>query len=203
MFNLCHCAKIKLEDVKMNNLYLFDCFGVVVTDISAPWTNGRFDEEEKRYIFSHFFRNVDLGKMSQRQMFEEMSQRYGVSARSIWDEWESILQVKWDTIELIQKLRDNGGVVALLSNAAVEYIDYIFDKFDLKKYFDKLFVSAQYGFAKPDLDLYRICVSSFDAQFDNIYFTDDNPNNLVNLEQFGIQPILFTSASDLANKLKV
>ena len=140
----------------MKNLYLFDCFGVVVTDVSSLWMTGRFDEEEKRYVLNHFFRNVDTGKMSMTQMFEEMSQRYGVSAKSIWKVWEECLDVKRDTIELIQKLRDNGGRVALLSNAAVEYIDYIFAKFDLRKYFDKLFVSAQYGFAKPDLDFYRI-----------------------------------------------
>ena len=187
----------------MNNLYLFDCFGVVVSDVSTLWMNNRFDEEEKQYILKHFFRNVDTGKISNKQMFEEMSQRYGVSAKSIWEIWEGYLEVKWDTVELIQKLRNQGGVVALLSNAALEYIDYIFDKFQLRKYFDKIFVSSQYGVAKPDLEFYRICVNSFDTKFDNIYFTDDRASNLVNLEQFGIQPVLFTSACDLAKKLKV
>ena len=187
----------------MNNLYLFDCFGVVVTDVTTLWIDAHFDEDEKQYILKHFFRNVDTGKISKAQMFEEMAQRYGVSAESIWEEWESYLQVKWDTIELIQKLRNRGGVIALLSNAAVEYVDYIFNKFDLSKYFDKMFVSAQYGVAKPDLEFYSICINSFDGKFDNIYFVDDRPINLVNLEQFGIQPLLFTSVDELAKKLKV
>lgn len=200
------CLK-KSDKVKvmqnMKNLYLFDCFGVVVTDVSSLWMNGRFSAEEKQYICKHFFRNVDTGKISMREMFTEMSLRYGVTARSIWDIWEDVLKVKWDTIELIRKLKAGGGVVALLSNAAVEYVDYIFDKFDLRKYFDKLFISSRYGVAKPDEEFYRICVDSFDEQFDNIYFTDDNPANLQNIQQLGIQPLLFSSADELEKKLKV
>lgn len=187
----------------MNNLYLFDCFGVVVSDVSSLWMNNHFDEQEKNYIRKYFFREVDTGRLSQEEMFEQMSRRYSMPVRQIKEEWDKCLYVKWDTIELIQKLYDNGSTVALLSNASVEYIDYVFDKFELRKYFDKLFVSARYGYAKPDLDLYRICIGSFNQTFDNIYFTDDNPINLVNLEQFGISPILFTSADELAKKLKV
>ena len=185
----------------MNNLYLFDCFGVVVTDVSGVWMKQHFNDEEKHYIVNNIFRRVDTGKISQQEMFEELSERYGMPAETIWKDWEQVLNVKWDTIELIRQLREQGGTVALLSNASVEYIDYIFDKFDLRKYFDKLFVSARYGVAKPDAEFYQLCVNSFADKFDKIYFTDDNPVNLHNLEQFGITPILFTDACELAKKL--
>ena len=185
----------------MKNLYLFDCFGVVVTDVSGVWMKDRFNDEEKQYIVQKIFRSVDTGKISQQEMFNELSERYGISVETMWKDWEQVLKVKWDTIELICKLREQGGTVALLSNASVEYIDYIFDKFDLRKYFDKLFVSARYGVAKPDAEFYQLCVNDFADKFDKIYFTDDNPVNLRDLEQFGITPILFTDARKLAKKL--
>lgn len=188
---------------EMNNLYLFDCFGVVVTDVSGVWMDAHFDEQEKAYIRANFFRAVDTGAISQQQLYEQFAARYNMTVDQIVGEWERYLEVKWDTIRLIRRLHDAGGTVALLSNAAASYVHYIFDKFDLTKYFDKMFVSSLYGVAKPDADLYRICIDSFEQKFDNIYFTDDNPVNLVNLEQFGITPILFTTAAELATKLKI
>ena len=89
------------------------------------------------------------------------------------------------------------------SNAAVSYIDYLFDKYGIRKYFDRLFVSAAYGYAKPDKEFYKLCVDSFDEPFDVVYFTDDNPVNLADLQQFGITPVLFKNAQDFAEKIGV
>ena len=186
-----------------NNLYLFDCFGVVVSDVSTLWMNKHFDKQQQAEICKDLFRKVDTGKITQQQVYEQLATRCNMPVDALEREWDSCLSVNWDTIELINKLRSKGATVALLSNAAVEYIDYIFDKFDLRKYFNKLFVSSQYGYAKPDIELYRIGVNSFDRKFGTIYFTDDNPNNLVNLQQLGITPLLFTSASELAKKLQI
>lgn len=80
-------------------------------------------------------------------------------------------------------------------------MDYLFDRFDLHKYFDYKFVSSAYGTAKPDMEFYRLCLNSFAEQFDKVYFTDDNPSNLIGLEQFGITPVLFLNAQDFMQKV--
>ena len=184
-------------------MYLFDCFGVVVSDVSVLWAKDRFDGSELDYMRNFIYYEVDRGRISQQQVFEQLAARYGMSVQDVKDQWDKCLFVKWDTVELIQKIRRSGGTVALLSNAAVEYIDYIFDKYDLNKYFDKIFVSARYGVAKPEQQFYKLCLDSFHQHFDNVYFTDDNPANLVDLQQLGITAIQFTSASELENKLKL
>ena len=178
----------------MRKLFLFDCFGVVVSDVSTQWMDRYFDEEQKQYIRSEVFRKVDTAAISQDEVYEQLAARYKMNKQSIIDEWDQLIYAKQDTLEVISKLRKRGDVVALLSNASVEYIDYLFTKFDLYKYFDKIFVSAHYKFAKPDREFYRICLNSFTEKFEKIYFTDDNPNNLKNLEEMGITPILFTTA---------
>lgn len=186
----------------MKNLCIFDCFGVVVTDVSSLWMNRHFDNDEKQYILKNFFRKVDTAQITQEQMYRLMAERYHVSAREIWEEWEQLIGVKEETLQLIDRLRARGDSVVLLSNASVEYIDYLFEKFGLFGYFDKVFVSAHYGTAKPDEEFYRICLDSFNEKFDKIFFTDDNPANLVNLEKFGITPVLFTTASEVEKQLK-
>ena len=174
-------------------LFLFDCFGVVVEDVSTLWLNRHCNEEQKRYARRELFVKVDTAQISQDELFEELAKMSGMDKQALVDEWDSLVCAKQDTVELIKRIRRQGDVVALLSNASVEYIDYLFTKFDLYQYFDKIFVSARYKTAKPNRKFYQICLDSFTQKFDKIYFTDDNRDNLQNLEELGITPILFTS----------
>ena len=186
----------------MRKLFLFDCFGVVVSDVSSQWMDRHFDEAEKEYIRRELFRRVDTAQISQNELYAKLAERYGMTVQSIVDEWEELIYPKLDTVEIIKRIRERGDVVALLSNASVEYVDYLFTKFDLHKYFDKIFVSARYKFAKPDREFYQICLDGFTEKFEKIYFTDDNPTNLKNLETLGITPILFTTAEEFEKQTK-
>lgn len=185
------------------NLYIFDCFGVVISDVSTLFMNGRLNAEEQEYMRKHVFRSVDVGEITNEEMFDIISERYGMRREKVVKDWQSYECVLEETVELIRELKRNGQCVALLSNAWQGYIDYLFEKFELTDLFDKTFVSSNYGAAKPDEEFYRICVESFDEKFDKIYFTDDNPANLVELERFGITPILFISAKDFLKKVDI
>ena len=187
---------------EMRKLFLFDCFGVVVSDVSTLWLNKRCNEQQKEYARKVLFRKVDTGVMSQDELYGLLSDQCGMDKQSLVDEWESLVYVKQDTVEVIKRIRQQGDAVALLSNASVEYIDYLFAKFDLYQYFDKIFVSARYKTAKPDREFYQICLDNFSEKFDEIFFTDDNPVNLKNLEELGITPILFTSAEQFEKDIK-
>lgn len=177
------------------NLYIFDCFGVVVSDVSTLFMNNH-SEIDQEYMCKRVFRRVDTGELTNEQMYAHVAERYNLDLQSVIDEWRGYEYPLNDTLAVIREIRNLGHAVALLSNASQGYIDYLFTKFDLYKNFDKLFVSSNYRCAKPDKEFYEICVNSFDERFDKIYFTDDNPNNLIGLEQFGITPVLFTNAED-------
>ena len=185
----------------MRKLFLFDCFGVVVSDVSTQWMDLHCTEPQKEHIRKEIFRKVDTAAISCDEMYARLAEQVGVTKQEVIDEWDCLIYVKRDTVEIIDKLRKQGHAVALLSNASVEYVDYLFTKFDLYKHFDKIFVSAQYGYAKPDRELYQICLGSFTEQFEKIYFTDDNPVNLNGIEQMGITPVLFTSAAQFEKEI--
>lgn len=178
------------------NLYIFDCFGVVISNVSGLWMNKRLNAEQQEFMCKNVFRSIDTGKTSMEWMFDIICEKFGMQKETVKKEWADEEFVLTDTVDLIRKLRANGDTVALLSNASKEYVDYLFDRFDLNRYFDKIFVSSVYGCAKPDKVFYKICVKSFDEKFENIYFTDDTPGNLLDLEQFGIKPVLFKNAKD-------
>ncbi|MDE7454958.1 MAG: HAD hydrolase-like protein [Clostridia bacterium] len=185
------------------NLYIFDCFGVVISDVSTLFMDGKhLSTEEQNYARKNLFRPCDVGQLSMDEMFVLFAKRYNWDCQQIIEEWTSYEYPLTDTLKLIENLRAQGHCIALLSNASVNYVNYLFDKFDVHKLFDYEFVSSAYNCAKPDLEFYKLCVDSFDEKFDKIYFTDDNPNNLVNLQQFGIIPVLFTSADEVAKQLQ-
>lgn len=179
-------------------LFLFDCFGVVVADVSTLWMNKRLTADEQLYMRKNVFRKVDVGQMTMDGMFAAVSALYGLDEETVRHEWRECEDVHADTLHVITELRKQGHCVALLSNAAEDYVDYLFDKFDLHKYFDYKFVSSAYGTAKPDREFYELCLKHFCGQYKKIYFTDDNPANLSGLEQLGITPVLFTSTADFA-----
>ena len=147
------------------NLYIFDCFGVVISNVSGLWMNKRLNAEQQEFMCKNVFRSIDTGKTSMEWMFDIICEKFGMQKETVKKEWADEEFVLTDTVDLI-------------------------------RYFDKIFVSSVYGCAKPDKVFYEICVKSFDEKFENIYFTDDTPGNLLDLEQFGIKPVLFKNAKD-------
>ena len=186
----------------MRKLFLFDCFGVVLSEVSSLWLKRHCNEEQTVYARKAIFRELDMGHISPDEMYAQLATLANVSKQSVIDEWEQLASVFTDTVEVIKRIRARGDAVALLSNASVEWIDYLFTRFDLYQYFDKIFVSAHYGVAKPDREFYQICLDSFTEKFEKIYFTDDNPVNLQNLEEMGITPILFTTAAQFEKEIE-
>lgn len=184
-------------------LFLFDCFGVIFSEVSTLFLNNHLDAEKQLYMRQHVFRKLDLGLIDMEQMFVQLAEISQMNIDDVKREWTSHEKLFTDTIEVIKRIRAQGHCVALLSNAAVDYVDYLFDKHDLRKYFDRIFVSAAYGYAKPDKEFYKLCVDSFDEQFEVTYFTDDNPHNLEDIKQFGITPVLFKDAKDFAERIGV
>lgn len=183
------------------NLYMFDCFGVVLREVSNRCMKGRLNEDQQRYMREEVFRSVDLGEMEMEQIFNIVSDKFGVDRVQFRRDWKNSEEVQYDTVRLIDELRGQGHCVVLLSNASAEYVEELFTRFDLFRHFDKVFVSSAFHVAKPDPAFFKLCLNSFDEQFDRVYFTDDNALNLVNAESVGITPVLFTTAEEVKKQL--
>lgn len=184
----------------MANLYLFDCFGVVISDVSTLWMNKRFNAEQTEYARKEVFAKVDDGTMSFDAAMGILANMCGIEKHVVYREWDELTYVLGDTLSLLSELKKR-GTVALLSNAASGYLHGLFEEFGLNKYFHKLFVSAEMGCAKPHKEIYEQCLASFDEKFDQVYFVDDNPQNLEQPAKLGIKTLQFTTAEKLKKDL--
>ena len=82
-----------------------------------------------------------------------------------------------DTIEIIKKLKKLGYKVYLLSN--LKEIDYekFIKHFDVS-IFDEMFLSFKLGMLKPNDDIYQYVIKKLNTKPENIYFFDDNKENV-------------------------
>lgn len=90
-----------------------------------------------------------------------------------------------DTIEIIKKLKKLGYKVYLLSN--LKEIDYekFIKHFDVS-IFDEMFLSFKLDMLKPNDDIYQYVIKKLNTKPENIYFFDDNKENIEGAIRNGI-----------------
>lgn len=93
-----------------------------------------------------------------------------------------------DTIQIIKYLKKLEYMVCLLSN--LKEIDYekFLQNFDTS-IFDEMFLSYKLGMLKPDDNIYQYVIDKLKASPEDIYFFDDNKENVDSAIRNGIQAI--------------
>ena len=183
----------------MKDLLIFDCFGVICSEIAPVWFGRHFEAEEAKRLKAHYFAGADRGDTDIETLIERLAQGLSFDANDIRREWGETFCLNRPLLETIQTLRQENHV-ALLSNAPQGLVERIFDRFELWDRFDRVFISSHYRMAKPDREFYQLCLDAF--SYDRAFMIDDNPANLDGLEQIGIKPIHFTSNAALLQELK-
>ena len=135
----------------------FDCFGVVLSEVSTLSMRG-FTDEQRQYMREQVFRRVDTGEAEMECIFTTAAERFGYDKEKFRSEWKRNERVNHDTVALIDELRAQGGTIALLSNANAGYIDCLFKRFDLYRHFDKVFVSSSFRVSQARYLRFTNCV---------------------------------------------
>ena len=99
------------------------------------------------------------------------------ACKGIMQEWCDILEINYDIIDLITKLRNNGYKTYVLSNAPHDIPPFLTYK-DLNKYFDGQIISAQEKISKPDAKIYEILLNRFNLKPNESIFFDDKAENI-------------------------
>ena len=185
----------------MSTLIIFDFYGVIGGEIAPKWFRNHFEQPLADELKSKYFIPADQGLYTFSETLEMMAKDLGFSYDEILKEMLSYVTLNTELLEFILKLRKDNDV-ALLSNAAKGIYDILFPNLNLGEYFDKVFISAYHNMQKPDLKFYKLCVDSFNKDYDEIYMIDDNIKNINNLNELGIKGILYKNNQELFDILK-
>lgn len=77
-------------------------------------------------------------------------------------------------VETLEKLRQKGVRLALVTNGDSEGQNYKIEKFDLRKYFEDVFIEGELGFGKPDKRVYLTALDRLNLTPNNVWMTGDN-----------------------------
>lgn len=173
--------------------FVFDLGGV----LSVPMVSKKLYEQIKWKVsyeeFLDKFNNseesikVHKGEISTKEFFEYLK-RY-MDDNITLEEFKNIYvnnnKFFNDTIEIIKKLKNLSYKVYLLSN--LKEIDYekFIKHFDIS-IFDELFLSFKLGMLKPNDDIYQYVINKLNTKPENIYFFDDNKENVEGAIRNGI-----------------
>lgn len=165
--------------------FVFDLGGV----LSVPMVSKKLYEQlEWKVSYDEFldkFNNsaesikVHKGEISTKEFFEYLK-RY-MNDNITLEEFKNIYvnnnEFFNDTIETIKKLKNLGYKVYLLSN--LKEIDYekFIKHFDVS-IFDEMFLSFKLDMLKPNDDIYQYVINKLNTKPENIYFFDDNKENV-------------------------
>ena len=99
-------------------------------------------------------------------------------------------------IEFLPQLAENASLI-LHSDHAREWIKYIWDIYSFWDIFDATYFSFELGHEKSDVSTYRILLGKIGKRHSECVFIDDNSLNVETAQNFGIDSLLFVSASQL------
>ena len=137
-----------------------------------------------------------MGEVTYEELMDNMANELGMTKEEILPQWEELFVLREEIVPVIRKLGEKYDV-ALLSNAPLGVVEGILDKYELWDLFEHTVISCNVKMAKPDVRIYKHCISLFNKEYDKIYMVDDNIVNLEHLPSIGITPIHYRNVEDL------
>ena len=194
----------KLNRVSYQGL-IIDFGGVVTTDLFAELSAfcvregidpGAFaralsDDPEGRQAFE----DVGAAKISQREFEVTIGRLLGVDDCGLLARALGGLRPRPEVMDLIQRARQAGIRVGLLSNS---WGDGQFDPYagyDLDSIFDAVVISGDTGTRKPDAVIYLIATVELGVPPGECVFADDTAANLPVAEELGMATVHFTDTA--------
>ena len=174
--------------------FIFDLGGVlsVPMDIKGLYNQIEwkinYDEFVEKFNFSKETEKAHKGKLKTKEFFEYLKQYMNedVTLSEFKDMYINNNIFFQDTIQIIKYLKKLEYMVCLLSN--LKEIDYekFLQNFDTS-IFDEMFLSYKLGMLKPDDNIYQYVIDKLKASPEDIYFFDDNKENVDSAIRNGIQ----------------
>lgn len=118
-------------------------------------------------------------------------------------DWEKILTLKADSLEILKSLAAENYNLYILSNFHQQAFEYVSSKYDFFNYFDGRVISADIGLIKPSSEIYDHLLDKFKLKAEETIFIDDSKENIKAALEKGLRVIHFTDAGSLQEELKL
>ncbi len=148
-------------------------------------------------------RELERGRINEKDFIAKMLEylEHCIDGETFCKYWSDIFTPNEDVIALLPKLKKNYKVY-LLSNTNAIHQKYGYQHYAFLKEFDKLFLSHQVGFIKPEEEIYRAVEKVSGVPSAEHIFIDDVLEYVDGAKKLGWDGIQFKGYEDLYQKLK-
>jgi HAD superfamily hydrolase (TIGR01509 family) len=188
---------------------IFDIGGVILADDFISYLEQEFKNEEEvpYYLLEacrvQLWQDWNKGLVTQQELIDHLSLTYKrddiIRLLNIFlNPDRPFIQ---ETINIIQKLKEKGYKIYILSNLPKEtYEVFVIQHSEFFKQFDGMCFSFQTGTVKPDHAIYDQIIEQYDLDPSECLFVDDVVSNIMGAQQRGIEGIVYKKGS-LAQEL--
>lgn len=150
----------------------------------------------------HIHRDFERGKISENDFIAQMLEwlEHKVTAEEFVQYWSSIFSLNQDVISILPKLKEKYKLY-LLSNTNSIHQKYGYQHYDFLKIFDKLFLSHEVGFVKPEEGIYKAVTNFSKLPPEEHIFIDDIAEYIEAAKKLGWDGVQFTGYENLVKDL--
>lgn len=185
---------------------IFDLGGVVVhsgfKDLVNDYCVACLTEAGKRKIKA-LEREFNIGDITENEFYDQMHEVFNVhlTDQQMHDYIVSHMKTDKQLVEFIPSLKKSK--VALLSNALGPITQEVLKKKDIevKKLFDKVFLSNKMHMVKPDAKTYRHILKKLEVEPEEALMVDDQEVNIEGAKKVGMQGIVYENAEQFKRDL--
>ncbi|KAB2852667.1 MAG: HAD family phosphatase [Ignavibacterium sp.] len=151
----------------------------------------------------HIHRDFERGKISEDSFIHQMLNYLDnvIDGETFCRYWSDIFSLNEDVVALLPILKQKYNLY-LVSNTNSIHKKYGFQHYEFLKLFDKLFLSHEVGFVKPEKEIYRAVEKESGLLPEEHIFIDDILEYVDAAKQLGWDGIQFNGYIDLVKNLK-
>lgn len=152
--------------------------------LSKIWHESEYDRWIGKISYEDIIRHImkELGCTDEEAYQTVIRRRYETKAACF-------NYLHKDLIPVLNKLKENGYKIGLISNCFSEEVKVIRESC-LYPYFDAVVLSYEVGLLKPDRRIYELCVNMLDLTPEQcLYVGDGGSNELVGARDYGMKAV--------------
>lgn len=158
--------------------------------------NKSFIEYTSARILSEYLTDLGFQTPKNQVIKNAMQEMYSVSQKCWYLEKNSLVILEW--------LKENDYKIGLISNASdSDDVFCLLERFNLKKYFDHIVISAEFGWRKPHNKIFTHAMQLFNAEPTSCLMVGDRLDmDIHGAKMAGIQSVWITRRSIHKDKLQ-
>ncbi len=184
----------------MINTIIFDCFGVLTTDLWKAFVDS-LPPDADRELLRELNRQLDTGYIERPEFVRKVYELTGKFPQEVEKLLNNEITKNDALIEEIKKLKTQGYKIGMISNVSSNWIRESLLTRDEQELFDDMVFSFEVQLAKPDSRIFELACSRLDIEPADAIFIDDIERYCAVAESLGMKSIVYTDLSSFRGSI--